>query len=153
MTLLGHCPSVAFLVGLWALSRDSWGARRDAPICSRARATRRLRVRRARRGGRVARGRHLRTISPGIRRGVHEPELADVLSLSALYADKGQPAVLATVLSLFAVLAQLLTSRRHRVYLPMSPAHLSRGDFFISVMLSPRIRSSRLAFARLDVAG
>jgi len=38
---------------------------------------------------------------------------------SALYAgQKGSLLFWATVLSLFAVLAQLLTSRRHRVYLP-----------------------------------
>src|SRR2546422_2905147 len=55
---------------------------------------------------------------------------------SAMYAgQKGSLLFWATVLSLFAVLAQVLTSRRHRAYLPyVAPAPSTGGPVFIAVM-------------------
>src|SRR6267378_41678 len=74
---------------------------------------------------------------------------------SALYAgQKGSLLFWATVLSLFAVLAQLLTSRRHRVYLPyVAGVTCLVAIFFISVMLFAANPFQRLAFARLDGSG
>src|SRR5437660_4587522 len=56
---------------------------------------------------------------------------------SALYAgQKGSLLFWATVLSLFAVLAQVLTSRRHRAYLPyVAAVTCAVATFFIGVML------------------
>src|SRR5256712_6570087 len=56
---------------------------------------------------------------------------------SALYAgQKGSLLFWATVLSLFAVLAQVLTSRRHRAYLPyVAAVTCTVAAFFIAVML------------------
>src|SRR2546426_3801507 len=74
---------------------------------------------------------------------------------SALYAgQKGSLLFWATVLSLFAALAQLLTSRRHRVYLPYVAAVTCLvATFFISVMLFAATPFQRLAFAPLDGRG
>src|SRR5213082_2135434 len=74
---------------------------------------------------------------------------------SALYAgQKGSLLFWATVLSLFASLAQLLTSRRHRVYLPYVAAVTCLvATFFISVMLFAANPFQRLAFAPLDGSG
>src|SRR6266566_1885108 len=74
---------------------------------------------------------------------------------SALYAgQKGSLLFWATVLSLFAALAQLLTSRRHRVYLPYVAAVTCLvATFFISVMLFAANPFQRLAFAPLDGSG
>src|SRR6266852_1054670 len=74
---------------------------------------------------------------------------------SALYAgQKGSLLFWATVLSLFAVLAQLLTSRRHRVYLPyVAGVTCLVATFFISVMLFAANPFQRLAFAPLDGSG
>src|SRR5437667_1334363 len=74
---------------------------------------------------------------------------------SALYAgQQGSLLFWATVLSLFAALAQLLTSRRHRVYLPYVAAVTCLvATFFISVMLFAANPFQRLAFAPLDGSG
>src|SRR5256884_5041315 len=74
---------------------------------------------------------------------------------SALYAgQKGSLLFWATVLSLFAALAQLLTSRRHRVYLPYVAAVTCLvATFFISVILFSAIPFYRLALAPLDGSG
>src|SRR5207245_4527644 len=74
---------------------------------------------------------------------------------SALYAgQKGSLLFWATVLSLFAALAQLITSRRHRVYLPYVAAVTCLvATFFISVMLFAANPFQRLAFAPLDGSG
>src|SRR2546423_9386009 len=74
---------------------------------------------------------------------------------SALYAgQKGSLLFWATVLSLFAVLAQALTSRRHRAYLPYVAAVTCLvATFFISVMLFAANPFQRLAFAPLDGSG
>src|SRR5437667_1409438 len=74
---------------------------------------------------------------------------------SALYAgQKGSLLFWATVLSLFAALAQLLTSRRHRVYLPYVAAVTCLvATLFISVMLFAANPFQRLAFAPLDGSG
>src|SRR5216683_3330700 len=74
---------------------------------------------------------------------------------SALYAgQKGSLLFWATVLSLFAVLAQLLTSRRHRVYLPyVGGVTCLVATFFISVMLFAANPFQRLAYTPLDGSG
>src|SRR3989440_851846 len=74
---------------------------------------------------------------------------------SALYAgQKGSLLFWATVLSLFASLAHLLTSRCHRVYLPYVAAVTCLvATFFISVMLFAANPFQRLAFAPLDGSG
>src|SRR6266545_2422058 len=74
---------------------------------------------------------------------------------SALYAgQKGSLLFWATVLSLFAVLAQVLTSRRHRVYLPyVAAVTCAVATFFISVMLFAANPFERLGFTPLDGRG
>ncbi len=74
---------------------------------------------------------------------------------SALYAgQKGSLLFWATVLSLFASLVQLLTSRRHRVYLPYVAAVTCLvATFFISVMLFAANPFERLGFTPLDGRG
>src|SRR6266566_3546793 len=74
---------------------------------------------------------------------------------SALYAgQKGSLLFWATVLSLFASLVQLFTSRRHRVYLPYVAAVTCLvATFFISVMLFAANPFERLGFTPLDGNG
>jgi cytochrome c-type biogenesis protein CcmF len=74
---------------------------------------------------------------------------------SALYAgQKGSLLFWATVLSLFAALAQLLTGRRHRVYLPYVAAVTCLvATFFVSVMLFAANPFERLGFTPLDGRG
>src|SRR6059036_227768 len=75
---------------------------------------------------------------------------------SALYAGQKRSLLFwATVLSLFAVLAQVLTSRRHRAYLPYVAAITSLvATFFVSVMLfAPANPFQRAAFTPLDGSG
>src|SRR5713226_4133721 len=74
---------------------------------------------------------------------------------SALYAgQKGSLLFWATVLSLFAALAQLLTSRRHRAYLPyVAAVTCAVATFFISVMLFAANPFQRLGFTPLDGRG
>src|SRR6266849_277894 len=74
---------------------------------------------------------------------------------SALYAgQKGSLLFWATVLSLFAALAQLLTSGRHRVYLPyVAAVTCAVATFFITVMLFAANPFERLAFVPLDGRG
>src|SRR5438552_15416728 len=74
---------------------------------------------------------------------------------SALYAgQKGSLLFWATVLSLFAVLAQVLTSRRHRAYLPyVAAVTCAVAAFFISVMLFAANPFERLGFTPLDGRG
>src|SRR5882672_1888965 len=75
---------------------------------------------------------------------------------SALYAgQKGSLLFWATVLSLFAVLAQGLTSRRHRAYLPYVAAVTSAvATFFIGVMLFADANPfQRLGFTPIDGRG
>src|SRR5256886_1848627 len=74
---------------------------------------------------------------------------------SALYAgQKGSLLFWATVLSLFAALTQLLTGRRHRVYLPYVAAVTCLvATFFISVMLFAANPFERMAFTPVDGSG
>ena len=74
---------------------------------------------------------------------------------SALYAgQKGSLLFWATVLSLFAALVQLFTSRRHRGYLPYVAAVTCLvATFFISVMLFAANPFERLGFTPLDGRG
>ena len=74
---------------------------------------------------------------------------------SALYAgQKGSLLFWASVLSLFAMLVQLMTSGRHRVYLPyVAAVTCAVATFFISVMLFAANPFERLAFVPLDGRG
>jgi cytochrome c-type biogenesis protein CcmF len=75
---------------------------------------------------------------------------------SALYAgQKGSLLFWATVLSLFAVLAQVLTSGRHRAYLPyVAAVTCTVAAFFIGVMVfAPANPFERLSFVPLDGRG
>src|SRR5213079_663338 len=75
---------------------------------------------------------------------------------SALYSgQEGSLLFWAAVLSLFGALTQLLTSRRHRAYLPYVAAVTSLvATFFVSVMLfAPANPFQRAAFTPLDGAG
>jgi cytochrome c-type biogenesis protein CcmF len=75
---------------------------------------------------------------------------------SALYSgQEGSLLFWATVLSLFAALAQVLTSARHRAYLPFVAAVTCVvAAFFISVMLfAPANPFARLPYTPVDGAG
>src|SRR6202165_3341826 len=74
---------------------------------------------------------------------------------SALYAgQKGSLLFWATVLSLFAVLAQLLTARRHRAYLPyVAGVTCLVAAFFVSVLLFAANPFERMAFTPVDGRG
>ena len=74
---------------------------------------------------------------------------------SALYSgQKGSLLFWALVLSLFAALAQVITSRRHRAYLPYVGAVTCLvTTFFVSVMLFAANPFERLAFTPVDGRG
>src|SRR5213592_4642191 len=74
---------------------------------------------------------------------------------SALYAgQKGSLLFWATVLSFFAMLVQVMTSGRHRVYLPyVAAVTCAVATFFITVMLFAANPFERLAFVPLDGRG
>jgi len=74
---------------------------------------------------------------------------------SALYAgQKGSLLFWATVLSLFATLAQVLTSRRHRAYLPyVAGVTCIVATFFVTVLLFAANPFERLAFTPVDGRG
>src|SRR5881394_2372782 len=74
---------------------------------------------------------------------------------SALYSgQEGSLLFWATVLSLFGVLTQVLTSRRHRMYLPYVAAVTCLvATFFVSVMLFAANPFQRLPFTPLDGSG
>ncbi|HXG96839.1 MAG TPA: heme lyase CcmF/NrfE family subunit [Gemmatimonadales bacterium] len=74
---------------------------------------------------------------------------------SALYSgQEGSLLFWAAVLSLFGVLTQVLTSRRHRMYLPYVAAVTCLvATFFVSVMLFAANPFQRLPFTPLDGSG
>jgi cytochrome c-type biogenesis protein CcmF len=74
---------------------------------------------------------------------------------SALYAgQKGSLLFWATVLSLFAALAQVLTARRHRAYLPyVAGVTCLVAAFFVSVLLFAANPFERMAFTPVDGRG
>src|SRR5437762_2399846 len=74
---------------------------------------------------------------------------------SALYSgQEGSLLFWASVLSLFGVLTQVLTSRRHRMYLPYVAAVTCLvATFFVSVMLFAANPFQRLPFTPLDGSG
>src|SRR5467141_3783294 len=158
MSLLGHLSLwLAFLVGLWgAITGFAGGAQQRADLQQSARhATFALF------GALVV---AVISLEIGIFR--HDFSLEYVAAYtsrnlptfylwSALYAgQKGSLLFWATVLSLFAMLSQLFTSRRHRVYLPyVAGVTCLVATFFISVMLFAANPFQRLAFAPLDGSG
>src|SRR5258707_876166 len=74
---------------------------------------------------------------------------------SALYSgQEGSLLFWATVLSLFAALAQVLTGARHRAYLPFVAAVTCLvASFFVTVMLAAANPFARLAFTPADGSG
>jgi cytochrome c-type biogenesis protein CcmF len=74
---------------------------------------------------------------------------------SALYAgQKGSLLFWATVLSLFATLALLLTNRRHAIYLPfVAGVSCLVASFFVTVLIFAANPFERLAFAPMDGRG
>jgi len=158
MGLLGHlCLWLAFLIGLWgAITGFAGGAQQRADLQQSARnATFAL-------FGALL----VAVISLEIAIFRHDFSLEYVAAYtsrnlptfylwSALYAgQKGSLLFWATVLSMFAVLAQVLTSRRHRAYLPYVAAITCLvTTFFISVMLFAANPFQRLGFSPLDGRG
>jgi len=159
MGLLGHLSLwLAFLVGLWgAITGFAGGAQHRADLQQSARnATFALL------GALI-----VAVISLEIAIFRHDFSLEYVAAYtsrnlptfylwSALYAgQKGSLLFWATVLSLFAVLAQVLTSRRHRAYLPYVAAVTSAvATFFIGVMLFADANPfQRLGFTPIDGRG
>src|SRR6267378_1063148 len=140
MGLLGHLSLwLAFLVGLWgAITGFAGGAQQRADLQQSARnATFALL------GALI-----VAVISLEIAIFRHDFSLEYVAAYtsrnlptfylwSALYAgQKGSLLFWATVLSLFAMLSQLFTSRRHRAYLPLVAAvTCTVAAFFVTVML------------------
>ena len=74
---------------------------------------------------------------------------------SALYAgQKGSLLFWATVLALFAAATQLLTSRRHRVYLPyVAAVTCIVATFFVTVLVFAANPFERMAFTPVDGRG
>ena len=159
MTLLGNLSLwLAFLVGLWgAITGFVGGAQGRADLQQSARhATFAL-------FGALA----IAVISLEIAIFRHDFSVAYVAGRtsrnlptfylwSALYSgQEGSLLFWAAVLSLFAVLAQVLTSRRHRAFLPYVAGVTSLvATFFIGVMLfAPANPFTRLPFTPLDGSG
>src|SRR2546430_1845624 len=158
MTLLGHLSLwLAFLVGLWgAITGFAGGAQQRFDLQRSAR-----RATFALFGALV-----VAVISLEVAIFRHDFNLEYVAAYtsrnlptfylwSALYAgQKGSLLFWATVLSLFAALTQLLTGRRHRVYLPYVAAVTCLvATFFISVMLFAANPFERMAFTPVDGRG
>ncbi|HEV8509242.1 MAG TPA: cytochrome c biogenesis protein CcsA, partial [Gemmatimonadales bacterium] len=158
MSLLGHLSLwLAFLVGLWgAITGFVGGAKRRADLKQSARhATFALF------GAllvaviclEIAIFRHdfsLKYVADRTSRN-----LPTFYLWSALYSgQEGSLLFWATVLSMFAALTQLLTGRRHRIYLPYVGAVTSLvTTFFVSVLLFAANPFQRVAFPPLDGAG
>ena len=158
MTLLGHLSLwLAFLVGLWgAITGFVGGSQRRADLQQSARhATFALCVALvlAVIALEVAIFRH--DFSVAYVAGRTSRNLPTFYLWSALYSgQEGSLLFWATVLSLFGALVQVLTGRRHRVYLPYVAAVTSLVvTFFVSVMLFSANPFQRLPFTPLDGAG
>jgi cytochrome c-type biogenesis protein CcmF len=158
MTLLGHLSLwLAFLVGLWgAITGFVGGAQRRTDLQQSARHATFAML-----GALVV---AVICLEVGIFRHDFSLEYVSAYTSrnlptfylwSALYAgQKGSLLFWATVLSLFASLAQLLTSRRHRLYLPYVAAVTCLvATFFITVLLFAANPFERLAFTPLDGRG
>jgi cytochrome c-type biogenesis protein CcmF len=158
MTLLGHLSLwLAFLVGLWgAITGFAGGAqqRRDLQQSSRHAAYA------------LCVALLLAVVALEVAIFRHDFSVAYVASRtsrnlptfylwSALYSgQEGSLLFWAAVLSLFGALVQLLTGRRHRVYLPYVAAVTSLvATFFVSVMLFAANPFQRLPFTPLDGSG
>jgi len=158
MTLLGHLSLwLAFLVGLWgAITGFVGGSQRRADLQQSARnATFALCVALvlAVIALEVAIFRH--DFSVAYVAGRTSRNLPTFYLWSALYSgQEGSLLFWATVLSVFGALTQILTGRRHRVYLPYVAAVTSLVvSFFVSVMLFSANPFQRLPFTPLDGAG
>ena len=158
MTLLGHLSLwLAFLVGLWgAITGFVGGAQRRLDLQQSARhATFALCVALlvAVIALEVAIFRH--DFSVAYVAGRTSRNLPTFYLWSALYSgQEGSLLFWAAVLSLFGALVQILTGRRHRLYLPYVAAVTSLvATFFVSVMLFSANPFQRLPFTPLDGNG
>lgn len=158
MTLLGHLSLwLAFLVGLWgAITGFVGGAQRRLDLQQSARhATFALCVAMlvAVIALEVAIFRH--DFSVAYVAGRTSRNLPTFYLWSALYSgQEGSMLFWAAVLSIFGALVQVLTGRRHRVYLPYVAAVTSLvATFFVTVMLFTANPFQRLPFTPLDGNG
>jgi cytochrome c-type biogenesis protein CcmF len=158
MTLLGHLSLwLAFLVGLWgAITGFVGGAQRRLDLQQSARhATFALCVALfiAVVALEVAIFRH--DFGVAYVAGRTSRNLPTFYLWSALYSgQEGSLLFWAAVLSLFGALVQIMTGRRHRVYLPYVAAVTSLvATFFVSVMLFSANPFQRLPFTPLDGNG
>jgi cytochrome c-type biogenesis protein CcmF len=158
MTLLGHLSLwLAFLVGLWgAITGFAGGAQRRLDLQQSARhATFALfaALLVAVICLEVAIFRHDFSVQYVASRTSRN--LPTFYLWSALYSgQEGSLLFWAAVLSLFGALAQLLTGRRHRAYLPYVAAVTSLvATFFVSVLLFAANPFQRLPFTPLDGQG
>src|SRR6266508_4121601 len=158
MALLGHLSLwLAFLVGLWgAITGFAGGAQQRADLQQSARhATFALfaALLVAVISLEVAIFRHDFSVQYVASRTSRN--LPTFYLWSALYSgQEGSLLFWAAVLSLFGALTQVLTSRRHRVYLPyVAAVTCAVATFFISVMLFSANPFQRLPFTPLDGSG
>ncbi|HJS43523.1 MAG TPA: heme lyase CcmF/NrfE family subunit [Gemmatimonadales bacterium] len=158
MTLLGHLSLwLAFLVGLWgAITGFVGSAQRRADLQQSARhATFALCVALmiAVIALEVAIFRH--DFSVAYVAGRTSRNLPTFYLWSALYSgQEGSLLFWAAVLSIFGALVQILTGRRHRVYLPYVAAVTSLvTTFFVTVMLFTANPFQRLPFTPIDGQG
>jgi len=158
MTLLGHLSLwLAFLVGLWgAITGFVGGAQRRADLQQSARhATFALCVALLVAVVSLEYAIFTHDFSVAYVAGRTSRNLPTFYLWSALYSgQEGSLLFWAAVLSIFGVVVQTLTSRRHRAYLPYVAAVTSLvATFFVTVMLFTANPFQRLPFTPLDGNG
>src|SRR5436190_2630623 len=159
MGLLGHLSLwLAFLVGLWGAITGFVGGAQQRPDLQQSARNATLALLAALAIAvislEIAIFRH--DFSVAYVAGRTSRNLPTFYLWSALYSgQEGSLLFWAAVLSLFAVLAQVLTSRRHRAFLPYVAGVTSLvATFFIGVMLfAPANPFTRLPFTPLDGSG
>jgi len=158
MTLLGHLSLwLAFLVGLWgAITGFVGGAQRRADLQQSARhATFALCVALLVAVFSLEYAIFTHDFGVAYVAGRTSRNLPTFYLWSALYSgQEGSLLFWAAVLSIFGVIVQTLTSRRHRAYLPYVAAVTSLvATFFVTVMLFTANPFQRLPFTPLDGSG
>src|SRR6185503_17044456 len=158
MTLLGHLSLwLAFLVGLWgAITGFVGGAQRRADLQQSARhATFALCVALLVAVFSLEYAIFTHDFGVAYVAGRTSRNLPTFYLWSALYSgQEGSLLFWAAVLSIFGVIVQTLTSRRHRTYLPYVAAVTSLvATFFVTVMLFTANPFQRLPFTPLDGSG